>query len=132
MGLDYHSIDTFTFLIEACKDFKVHPSMPIAAEDYFIQLLNNYEGEMSDESIMKWLRQEISHRFVSFAPNEKRPEWIQGDEWLFSDGEPMFFMGQIEIIKSQNPHLKGYFHDDTSIYVFMDKEGNISTVIQEY
>jgi hypothetical protein len=70
-----------------------------------------------------WFLKKMQHHFPSFT----NPYWIQDGGWPMGKESPMSFMGQI--------HLQdcGYYHDETSLYVFFDtKTGEYKVIKQSY
>ncbi|TDX86360.1 hypothetical protein [Epilithonimonas xixisoli] len=62
-----------------------------------------------------------------FKYQTKPPKWIQNPNWLIKNNKPLYFLGQVDIKKSD------LFHDDGSVYLFADTEtGSIETVKQFY
>ncbi|SDJ15634.1 hypothetical protein [Chryseobacterium jejuense] len=73
-------------------------------------------------------KQYIKQRYIElFRYQTKPPKWIQNPEWPIQNNSPLFFLGQIEIKRSD------LFHDDGTIYLFIDsKTGVIETIKQFY
>ena len=90
-------------------------------EEFFAKQLAMYSG--SKEQFLSFVEQNI---FTWFACLDKSPEWIQEANWQFSNGEPMFFLGQINIGAE-----KGIYHDDAACFVFVNlTTGETKSVIQ--
>ena len=67
------------------REFSFDPLSSVESENYFIKLLNEYDGI----DLKEWLRNTVLKRFLFI---ENKPEWIQGPEWQFSNGKPMIFV----------------------------------------
>lgn len=127
MTLRFDDSDIYSLLLEICAEFQVDPSSSPDSETFFTGLLSSYQGESDTQSIKVWLSEQVK---LSFACLKRRPQWIQGFDWQFSQGLPMVFVGQIDIetdLEAQ-PQL---FHDDTSFYVFMSLVDNTFKVIMQ-
>lgn len=119
--------DTYLLVVEKSRAFGVDPSMSIEAEQFFEDLLGKYEEV--PEQLDTWLEKQLPQLFRAI---DKRPDWIQGPQWPFSQGTPMIFVGQIDLSIQRAAALADIFHDDTSLYVFVSKEGHPKIVIQQY
>jgi hypothetical protein len=119
--------DTHTLIIvtEAAEPYGVDPRVPIEAETYFTKLLLRYDGPQEDTALSDWLKQQISEQFISIT---EKPQWIQNPEWQFANGQPMIFAGQIDISRKSFP----FYHDDTSLYIFIGRKVPPKVVIQQY
>lgn len=53
------------------------------------------------------------------------PAWIQNAEWPFDQGAPMLFVGQLTV-----PPASRLFHDEATIFVFVNESGTVKTVLQ--
>lgn len=120
-------VDRYLLVVEVAQRYGVHPSMSTDSERFFGQLLEQFTGDSNN--LPAWLEERILRDFV--AVNE-RPRWIQNPEWPFSDGNPMIFAGQIDLTAQQEGLSAVQFHDDTSLYIFIDKKGQTRVVIQQY
>ena len=130
MSLNFDDITIYTLLLKVCSRYKVDPSSSLEAEDYFRNLLATYDGTFEEESqFMNWLDKIVSGNFIAL---NKRQQWIQNSEWPFEDGEPMIFVGQIDI--SRNSGLASeFFHDDTTFYVFIPhSKGKPRVIMQQF
>ena len=119
---DFH---TLILMINTAEPYGVDPRGSIEAERYFAKLLQQYDGPQDDASFSDWLRQEISERFISITD---KPRWIQNPAWQFANEQPMIFAGQIDISQKDFP----FYHDDTSLYVFIGRKVPTEVVIQQY
>lgn len=121
--LNFDHDNTYFLLVNVCHEFGVSPSIPIESEDYFRELLKSYDGYMDEASVLSWLREKVSQRFVSIR---ERPKWIQEPEWPIAEGKPLMFVDQIDIDGSD------VFHDSTSFYVFVATHTTPVVVMQQY
>ncbi|HCA05739.1 hypothetical protein [Chryseobacterium sp.] len=72
-------------------------------------------------------KQYIKQRYTElFKYQTKPPKWIQNPEWPIKNNLPLFFLGQIEIIKGD------FFHDEGSMYLFMDPETEIIDIVKQF
>lgn len=125
--LDFDDLDTFDLLLAACKPHRVDPQSSIEAEDYFRTLLRTYDGPADRATVLGWLDQQIGNAFRSFGD---RPRWIQGEAWPFARGQPMVFAGQIDL-RTESASFP-FYHDDTSLYVFVASQEEPVVVLQQY
>ena len=119
MSLDLDDQIVFRTLLRICGPLGINPTMSLECEAYFRKLLMGYAGSSPDPTFESWLEQELAGRFLTLAGT---PNWLQGDEWPFVNGEPLIFAGQIDYCLDDNPVAAQLFHDDTSIYVFIGKK----------
>lgn len=127
--LNFDDEDTYNLILSVCRPFGVDPSVPIESEAFFRKLLTHYSGNSDDASISGWLRQEIEKHFIALGA---RPRWIQSPEWPFANGEPMIFVGQIDLSVQEGKPAAGFFHDDTSLYVFVGKKVPPVVIMQQF
>jgi hypothetical protein len=126
--LDFDDLNTYLVLVSVAQKHGVDPSSSLEAEAFFRELLQQYPGSVDDdEEIVRWLDEQIQRHFLSFG---SRPAWIQAPEWPFTNGMPMVFAGQIDISVKDLPFP--FFHDDTSLYVFVGTKVVPVVVIQQY
>ncbi|HLX64163.1 MAG TPA: hypothetical protein VKX17_23015 [Planctomycetota bacterium] len=110
-----------TILAELGNEFGFDPLGSVEIEDYFVNLLNEYDG--MDSEFAAWVRPQLSCWFVCFG---SLPRWIQTANWPVVDSRPMVFVGQIDIPAATSP-----FHDEASFYLFYDPPtGDTRTIIQ--
>jgi len=82
-----------------------------------------------DTSLSKTDKKQLIKKNIEqlFKYQTKPPKWIQNPNWLIRNDQPLYFLGQVEIKKSNQ------FHDHGNVYLFIDLEtGNIETVKQFY
>ena len=106
-------------LYQLGKEFQFDPNFPQEMEIYFVELIQ--EAQMSNQNVALWLRERVTEDFICLGVP---PKWRQNPEWQISDGKPMLFVGQIDV-----PQSASAFHDDSSFYVFLEKEGRGTKVV---
>ena len=126
--LDFDDLNTYLILMSVARKHEVDPSSSLESEAFFRELMKGYPGSVdNEEEIVWWLDEQIERHFLSFS---SRPEWIQEPQWPFADGKPMVFAGQIDISVTDLPFP--FFHDDTSLYVFVGRKVKPIVVTQQY
>lgn len=94
------------------------PDIPIAAEDYFTELVARFD----DQTALRRHLEDLTPGL--FRCLREPPDWIQEAEWPWAGGRPMVFVGSIDA-------PPGTFHDDARFYVFWSPEvGTRECVIQ--
>jgi hypothetical protein len=126
--LDFNDLKVYEWLIRESKPFGVDPSSSIESEDFFRNLLKSYEGEYDEVSVSSWLKEQITQHFVAV---DERPQWIQGSEWPIIDGKPMIFAHQVDL-PVKNDIVADLFHDDTTLYIFIDSQNPMVIVTQQF
>ncbi len=72
----------------------------------------------------EWLVEQLE---MGFRALRERPRWIQDPDWQFRNGEPMLFVGQLDVPAGTTR----LFHDDAAFFVFWSpEEGVTETIIQ--
>ena len=128
--LDFDDIRVYEAIIDAGDPYGVGPSMSIQSEDFFRQMLKNYDGSKDDASLREWLVGQIRLAFQSIG---QPPRWIQGAQWPIRDGKPLVFVGQLDIARGKSPLAQELFHDDTSYFVFIPRErGDAEVIMQQF
>jgi hypothetical protein len=129
--LDYDDLDTHQLQYEVCKPYSVDPDIPDESEQFFRHLLRQYNGPNDRNSVRSWLENQVRQNFIAIG---QRPQWIQTAEWQFDEyGRPMIFAGQTDLVKSEfDKVLPDFYHDDTSLYVFVGKKVLPRVVLQQY
>lgn len=128
--LDYDDPDIYSMMLEVTEEFGSDPDESDESELFFRKLLSTYIGPKDVAAINEWLKQQLATHFVALS---ERPRWIQAAEWPFANGKPMVFAGQIDLTHSMGEHVvPGYFHDDTSIYVFVGQKVEPTVIMQQY
>lgn len=128
MGNTFDDPTTYLLLMNVCVRFGLTPSSSIQTEAYFRQLLLEFETLNEAPPLETWLSTELPRRFPALG---FRPQWLQGSEWPVVDGRPMVFVGQIDLSISENPSVGEWFHDDTSVYVFIGRKVPPICVLQQ-
>lgn len=129
MTLDFDNSGIYELLLKVCSPYGVDPSSSVEAENFFRKLLEQYTGDTAPDHLSSWLSNQITEHFYALA---SRPRWIQSPNWPVKDGIPMVFVGQIDIsVKGTGTAMK-IFHDDTSFYVFVDRQGRPKVIVQQF
>jgi hypothetical protein len=129
MSLDFDDSKTYELLLKVCSQHQVDPSASLESEQFFRNLLAQYNGLIETESITHWLNEQVVHWFLALG---ERPKWIQSCEWQFVDGVPAVFAGQIDVATQNSEVASQIFHDDTSFYVFIGKKKPPIVIMQQY
>lgn len=117
MNLD----DVYSELLELVSKHGTQLTAPIEAEEFFTRQVESFNG--SREQLLEHFRVNLPTWFRAISD---QPRWIQEAEWQFTRGEPMVFVGQLDV-----PAGTGIYHDDASFFVFVDpRSGETKTVIQ--
>lgn len=127
MKLSFEDPSTWGPLFKVATQCEVDPGISIESEAFFIALFERYDGPEDDEAVEAWLHDEISRYFVSISGT--KPNRIQGAEWPFHNGRPMAFAGQLDI-PGGNSNEVSFYHDDTSLYVFIAPEAEPVVITQ--
>ncbi len=129
MKVEYGNLEVYELLLQVCSKYDADPGSSIASEEYYKNLLQEYDGDYNMEQLRVWLNERISKLYIAL---EKRPRWIQNEAWPFHGGKPMIFVGQIDISVGHNEAAK-HFHDDTTFYVFYVLNTSIyEVIVQQY
>lgn len=113
--------DVYEELLAIVSARGARPDVPLEAESFFADWVGRFTG--SKEELLDLARSNAARWFRWL---DQPPRWIQDSEWQYSGGKPMVFLGQFDV-----PARVGLFHDEASIYVFMDEtSGEIKTVTQ--
>lgn len=105
-------------LLEVTQEYGVDPFVPIESEAFFTALFESYKGPEDDEAGADGLHGE-------------RPNWIQGPNWPFHDGRTMVLAGQLDV-PGNNSNAASFYHDDTSLDVFIAPHAEPLVIIQQY
>lgn len=130
MNYNINNSDTLRTVLNVCSDLgdlDIDPKMSKESLEYFDRLLNEYGRLPANQGFTKWLKNRLIKDFIAL---DYYPRWIQNPEWPIYEGTPMIFIGQLDI--KNNERTRHYFHDDTSIYVFIDKKSPPIIVFQQY
>lgn len=88
---------------------KAQPSWLSAPQDYLSFLLKGKKG--SDAEKINYLKEQL---LSNFQYMKKPPRWVQAPAWPIIDGNPLFFVGQMDITPLS--------HDKAQLFVFYDKK----------
>jgi hypothetical protein len=125
MSLTLDDLDIYALVLKVCMRYQVD----IQYDDFFNSLLAHYSGSDDKAALAAWLDGEIAALFTAF---DKRPHWIQEPAWAFTvEGQPMVFIGQLDIKVPDGEGEIFKYHDDTSLYVFISKDGSETTVVKQ-
>ncbi len=127
--LNLKDAETYQLVLEIADHYGVDPSSSLEAEDFFNRLLATYTGAPEPEVVANWLDGQIARAFVAIGDY---PRWIQSSAWPFDQGEPLIFVAQIDLAVAHSPALATVFHDDTSLYLFVKRNGEFEIVTQQY
>jgi len=127
MILNISDFETWKIVAKVCV--KYGADVDRTQDDFFNDLLSKYDGELTAEALTEWLDTEIPKHFRVF---DERPIWIQDPQWLYHDGRPMIFVGQILL---DNPPAS-LLHDGTKFYLFIPQgrwsDADIRVVSQQF
>jgi hypothetical protein len=87
---------------------KAQPKWLDIPDFYLKEVLPHHFGEKPKE-IISYAKRKINERFTFL---NKPPEWLQSPQWMFKNGNPLKFIGQIDI--------GGLRHDNAQLYIFYD------------
>jgi hypothetical protein len=128
--LHLDDLRTYSMLVRVCARYGVDPTGSSESREFFKKLLSEYEGSANLRSVASWLKEQIPKHFVALR---YRPKWIQGPEWPYANGQPMMFAGQIDINQREREKVEPpLYHDDTSLYVFVERAMEPVVIIQQY
>jgi hypothetical protein len=132
MEFTLDNVDVYMTMVIVCDKYGADVYMD-GRRQFYDALIDRYDGPATLKDFKKWLNKEIPKHFKTMG---KRPRWIQSAEWPFSkDGQPMVFMGQLDISITTKPLAAEYFHDDTTLYMFLPGGSEyepIKVVLQQY
>ncbi|HEY0733716.1 MAG TPA: hypothetical protein VGD69_02320 [Herpetosiphonaceae bacterium] len=126
--LDFDNEDIFDLVLQVCRGFAVDPMASLEAEDFFRRLLSTYTGADEPAAIRSWLEERLAQHFVAL---QDPPRWLQTSDWQFEEEQPMLFVGQIDIPQQHSAVAASRFHDDTSFYIFVGREGPPRVIMQQ-
>ena len=114
---------------EDCRDllarigakYGFDPEFPIEAEAWWRLQLAGYAGP--PEEVRPWLDQLAARHFRSL---HRRPQWLQGEDWAFINGNPAVFVGQLDV----PGRLTGFRHDEV-FFVFWDPDTGETEVVRQ-
>ncbi|PHR99100.1 MAG: hypothetical protein COA78_25365 [Blastopirellula sp.] len=113
--------DVYVELVTTLSDIGVRPDLPIACEDYFARMADDFAGDESD--FINYVSENMRSWFRNLSVE---PEWLQEPEWQFHNGKPMIFVGQITV-----PHTGEFFTDTAAFFTFWDLDlGETKVIVQ--
>src|SRR5258708_6396915 len=128
--LNFDNPDIYKLVVEVSQGLAIDPDISEESEQFFRRLLSDYTGSIDTNAVIRWLKQQIPIQFVALGD---RPRWIQGAEWPFANGQPMIFAGQIDLTKSMGEQvIPNFYHDDTSLYVFIGYKVEPIVILQQF
>jgi hypothetical protein len=107
--------------------YGVDPSSSKEVEEFFSELLEKYDGK--PDEFANWLDGKVRENFKAVG---KRPKWIQNADWVFVDGKPAVFVGQMDINIANNETAASLFHDDVTFYIFVAENSQPIVIMQQY
>lgn len=118
---------------------EVTPSNRYVEEYNLISMLSPKYIDADSEFIEKYIlpsdktlskseqKQVIKNRYSElFKFQSKPPKWIQNPQWPIKNDKPLFFLAQVDIKDCE------FFHDNGSIYLFLDPETKTIETIQQF
>lgn len=130
MIIDFNAPDIYDTLLDVSGKFALTPSSSIEMEDWFRSLLATYPDSEDVKSFPQWLEAMLARAFLVL---DAFPKWIQDPQWaLDSAGQPMIFVGQIDIDRQNSLTASSIFHDDVVFYLFVSRNGERVVVRQSY
>jgi len=91
---------------------KIQPNW-LDIPDWYMEKILAMSGGKKGKDMEAYLKERIRN---DFRCSKKQPKWIQSAQWVFVKGEPIVFVGQIDIA--------GIMHDTAQLYVFYDEQNN--------
>lgn len=77
--------------------------------DFYLKEILPSDMNQKQDDIISYIRNRIGEKFTFL---NKPPKWLQSPRWMFTNGHPLKFIGQLDI--------SGIRHDDAQLYVFYD------------
>jgi hypothetical protein len=113
-------------LFDVADRLGFYPDSGPGSEPFFNRLADGYgeRAAVDAAAAREWLEEQLEK---GFRVLRERPRWIQSPDWQFWKGEPMVFVGQLDIPAGTTR----LFHDDAAFFVFWSpEEGVTETIIQ--
>lgn len=113
-----HTVDTryenqFNLVLKAQPKWLTLPS-------HYVTAFMQEHGGLGAKVLQARLKERIAGDFRYLA---SPPKWLQGPDWVFVDGTPLVFVGQLD--------MSGLRHDTAQVYVFFDaRQNTVHTLIQ--
>jgi hypothetical protein len=127
--INFENLEIYSIILDVCVPFKIDPSASIEMEEFFKDLLKEYQDEFEEISFKRWLSQKVKDHFQAV---DKRPEWIQGADWPIVEGKPALFITQVDLPFDKHPILANFYHDDVAYYLFLDYQGKPHIKMQQF
>lgn len=112
---------SFKFVDKMDKNFDILlsslPKWLDIPSDYFISILDN--ETLSKHEKKEQIKLQVKKDFHYL---KKPPMWLQGCEWKFVDGKPLFFIGELDVVPEK---------DRARIYVFFNKDDKTYHIINQ-
>lgn len=96
------------------------PSWVVPPGEYIDRLIEEFAPGASRAERLKMAQERIA---ADFRCLKKRPKWLQDAVWPFEKGEPMVFVGQLDLAELR--------HDDAQLYVFVEADGPAVRTIEQ-
>jgi hypothetical protein len=97
----------------------VQPKWLDVESRYFSDITKNYKKDNKKE-IKELIKNKIKNDFIYI---KNPPKWIQSPNWPIEDGEPLIFIGELD--------MGNILHDTSKIYVFYNKTKNVFKNIKQ-
>ena len=110
--------DVIGDLFDILSPYGVDPSFPEECSRFFEKIIEKFDDK---DDCLDYIRANVGSWFRTLT---KVPDWIQSEDWQFVNGEPMIFVGQINI--EPYPRL---FHDQAAFYLFWDAKTGLTEVV---
>jgi hypothetical protein len=88
----------------------VQPKWLDVQPDFFSDIIKNYNGENKKE-IKEQMKERIQDSFISI---KSKPKWLQNPNWPIEDGEPLIFIGELD--------MSDILHDTSKVFIFYSKK----------
>lgn len=103
----------YSILMEAQPDWLDIP------EEYLEKMVESVRQD-GGGNLLPSLRKAIKEKFLYI---KKPPKWLQSPQWMFSNGEPLKFIGQTDITDIR--------HDTAQLYIFYDEKNDRFLTIEQ-
>jgi hypothetical protein len=77
--------------------------------EFYLKEIFPPDMDRKQDEIISYAKNKIGEKFTFI---DKPPKWLQSPRWMFKNGHPLTFIGQIDIGKIR--------HDETQLYIFYD------------
>ena len=115
------SDDIYFELLEIVSEVGARPDLGSGADAFFEGIVSSFEG--TREALLAYVKDNLR---VWFRCVSKYPEWYQSEDWQYSNGRPMLYLGHVDM-----PARSGPFDQDSRFFLFWDSEnGETKTVMQ--